>query len=77
MLHFKVGIPFTQTMIWFGVLSYFCLRQELAHGKVHAANRRLVAGGHGAILYTCFTHMPGACIGGWGGSCIPFLPGFW
>lgn len=45
MLHFKLGVPFTQTMIWFGVLAYFWLRQELAHGKVNAPNRFLVAAG--------------------------------
>jgi len=45
MLHFKGGIPFPQTMIWFGVLAYFWLRQELARGKVHSPAPWLVAAG--------------------------------
>ena len=45
MFHFKVGISYTQTMIWFGVLAYFWLRQELAYAKVHEPNRWLVAAG--------------------------------
>jgi len=45
MLHFKGGLSYTQTMIWFGVLAYFWLRQELGYAKVHAPNRWLVAAG--------------------------------
>lgn len=45
MMHFKLHIPYTQTMLWFGVLAYFWVRQELAHSKVEAPNRLLVAGG--------------------------------
>jgi len=45
MLHFKLGIPYTQTMVWFGVLAYFWVRQEIAHGKTHLPNRYLVAAG--------------------------------
>jgi len=45
MMHFKLGIPYTQTMLWFGVLAYFWLRSEIAHGKNHAPNRHLVAAG--------------------------------
>jgi peptidoglycan/LPS O-acetylase OafA/YrhL len=45
MLHFKMGISYTQTMIWFGVLAYFWVRQEIAHGKTHPPNRVLVAAG--------------------------------
>ena len=45
MANFKLGVPFPQTMLWFGVLAYFWLRQEIAHGKLHTPNRLLVAGG--------------------------------
>lgn len=37
-------------MIWFGVLAYFWLRQELARGKVHSPKRWLVAGGAWSYL---------------------------
>ena len=68
MLHFKLGVPFTQTMVWFGVLAYFWVRQEVAHGKARSPNRYLVAAGAwsyslylvhaqggGAVLYL---HLP-------------------
>jgi peptidoglycan/LPS O-acetylase OafA/YrhL len=45
MMHFKLGISYTQTMLWFGVLAFFWLRSEIAHGKNHAPNRHLVAAG--------------------------------
>ena len=45
MLHFKMHIPYTQTMLWFGVLAYFWVRQEIAHGKDSPPNRRLAAAG--------------------------------
>jgi peptidoglycan/LPS O-acetylase OafA/YrhL len=45
MLHFKLGVPYTQTMVWFGLLAYFWVRQEIAYGKGHSPNRFLVAGG--------------------------------
>lgn len=45
MLHFKLHISYTQTMVWFGVLAYFWVRQEIAHGKTHSPNRYLVAAG--------------------------------
>jgi len=45
MAHFKLGVSYTQTMVWFGVLAYFWVRQEIAHGKSNSPNRFLVAGG--------------------------------
>jgi peptidoglycan/LPS O-acetylase OafA/YrhL len=45
MMHFKMGISYTQTMVWFGVLAYIWVRQEIAHGKIHPPNRFLVAAG--------------------------------
>jgi peptidoglycan/LPS O-acetylase OafA/YrhL len=45
MMHFKLHIPYTQTMLWFGVLAYFWVRQEIKYGKIHAPSRYLVAGG--------------------------------
>jgi len=45
MLHFKAGISYTQTMVWFGVIAYFWVRQELIWGKTHSPYRFLVAAG--------------------------------
>ena len=45
MLHFKLGVSYTQTMVWFGILAYFWLRNEIAHGKNHPPNRYLAAAG--------------------------------
>jgi len=45
MLHFKLHIHYTQTMVWFGVLAYFWIREEIAYGKTHAPNKILVAAG--------------------------------
>ncbi len=45
MMHFKLKISYTQTMLWFGVLAYFWLRHEIAHGKKTQPNRYLVAAG--------------------------------
>jgi|SRR5580692_2229756 peptidoglycan/LPS O-acetylase OafA/YrhL len=45
MMHFKLHVPYTQTMLWFGVLAYFWVRREIAHGKNIAPNRLLVASG--------------------------------
>jgi peptidoglycan/LPS O-acetylase OafA/YrhL len=45
MLHFKGGVPYTQTMMWFGILAYFWVRKEIAYGKTRTPNRWLVAAG--------------------------------
>jgi peptidoglycan/LPS O-acetylase OafA/YrhL len=45
MLHFKGGVPYTQTMVWFGVLAYWWVRKEIAYGKARAPNSYLVAAG--------------------------------
>ncbi len=45
MLHFKGKVPYTQTMIWFGVLAYFWVKNELAYSRHSAPNRYLVAAG--------------------------------
>ena len=45
MIHFKLGISYTQTMLWFGVLAYFWVRQELIHAKRKPPNSYLVAAG--------------------------------
>ncbi len=45
MLHFKTKIHFPQTMLWFGVLAYFWVKNEIAYGKHRAPNRHLVAAG--------------------------------
>jgi peptidoglycan/LPS O-acetylase OafA/YrhL len=45
MLHFKTRVHFPQTMIWFGVLAYFWVKNEIAYGKHHLPNRHLVAAG--------------------------------
>jgi peptidoglycan/LPS O-acetylase OafA/YrhL len=64
MLHFKVGIPYTQTMIWFGVLAYYWVRQEIAYGKQHEPNRYLAAAG--AWSYSLYlVHVQGMELFGW------------
>lgn len=45
MLHFKIGIPFTQTMLGFGVLAYFWVRHELEYARTHPPVNLLVAAG--------------------------------
>jgi peptidoglycan/LPS O-acetylase OafA/YrhL len=45
MLHFKGGVPYTQTMVWFGVLAYFWVKKELEYGQLHPPNKYLVAAG--------------------------------
>jgi peptidoglycan/LPS O-acetylase OafA/YrhL len=64
MLHFKLKISYTQTMLWFGVLAYFWVRQEIINGKIHPPNRFLVAAG--AWSYSLYlVHAQGAGIYGW------------
>jgi len=58
MLHFKVGVPYTQTMIWFGLLAYFWVKNEIAYGKHSTPNRYLVSAG--AWSYSLYlVHAPG------------------
>jgi peptidoglycan/LPS O-acetylase OafA/YrhL len=45
MLNFHFGIPYTQTMLWFGILAYFWIRKEIAYGKRHKPAALLVFGG--------------------------------
>ncbi len=45
MLHFKAGIPYTQTLIWFGVLAYFWVKEEITYGKHRQPNRLLAMAG--------------------------------
>jgi peptidoglycan/LPS O-acetylase OafA/YrhL len=45
MLHFKAGVPYTQTMIWFGVLAYFWVREEVAYSKHREPSRFLAMAG--------------------------------
>ncbi len=45
MLHFKGGIPYTQTMLWFGILAYFWVKNEVAYGKYRGPNAYLAAAG--------------------------------
>jgi peptidoglycan/LPS O-acetylase OafA/YrhL len=44
-LHFKTVVHFPQTMVWFGVLAYFWIKNEIAYSKHKTANPRLVAAG--------------------------------
>jgi len=58
MLHFKGGIPYTQTMSWFGLLAYFWVRNEIAYGKHAMPNRYLARAG--AWSYSLYlVHAPG------------------
>ncbi len=45
MLHFKAKVSYTQTMLWFGILAYFWVKNEIAYGKQSSPNRYLVAAG--------------------------------
>jgi peptidoglycan/LPS O-acetylase OafA/YrhL len=45
MLHFKAGIPYTQTMVWFGVLAYYWVKEEIAYSKHREPNRFLAMAG--------------------------------
>jgi peptidoglycan/LPS O-acetylase OafA/YrhL len=45
MLHFKAKIPYTQTMVWFGVLAYFWVKKEIEYSGSRAPNKYLVAAG--------------------------------
>jgi peptidoglycan/LPS O-acetylase OafA/YrhL len=64
MLHFKVGISYTQTMLWFGVLAYFWVREEVSYGKRHEPNRYLAAAG--AWSYSLYlVHVQGMELVGW------------
>jgi peptidoglycan/LPS O-acetylase OafA/YrhL len=52
MLHFKCGVHTGVTMLWFGVLAYFWVKKELAHGLDHSPPRALVwAGAWSYSLY--------------------------
>jgi peptidoglycan/LPS O-acetylase OafA/YrhL len=64
MLHFKLGISYTQTMVWFGVLAYLWVRQEIIHGREHRPNSWLVAAG--AWSYSLYLmHTQGGTLYGW------------
>lgn len=66
MLHFKMGVPYTQTMIWFGVLAYFWVREEIAYGKYRQPNSHLVAAG--AWSYSLYlVHVQGMMVFGLSG----------
>ena len=61
MLHFKGGVPYTQTMLWFGVLAYFWVKNELAYSRQHAPNGYLVA--TGAWSYSLYlVHVQGMAL---------------
>jgi peptidoglycan/LPS O-acetylase OafA/YrhL len=61
MLHFKGGVPYTQTMAWFGILAYWWVRKEIAYGKTRTPNRWLVAAG--AWSYSLYlVHYEGALL---------------
>ena len=64
MLHFKAGIPYTQTLIWFGVLAYLWVKEEIAYGKHRQPNRFLaMAGAWSYSLY--LVHVQGMEFFGW------------
>ncbi len=61
MLHFKGGVPYTQTMVWFGILAYWWVRKEIAYGKMRTPNRWLAAAG--AWSYSLYlVHHEGALL---------------
>lgn len=48
MLNFKGGIPYTQTMLLFGILAYLWIKKEIAYGLHHKPSTLLVFGGAGS-----------------------------
>jgi len=57
MLSFHGGVPYTQTMLWFGILAYFWLRKELAYGLNKQPATGLVSAG--AWSYSLYLmHVP-------------------
>ena len=61
MLNFKFHVYGAQTLIWFGILAYFWLRQEIIHSKKNQPNGYLVAAG--AWSYSLYlVHPQGAAI---------------
>jgi peptidoglycan/LPS O-acetylase OafA/YrhL len=60
-LNFELGLPFTQTMLWFGVLAYFWLKKEIAYGTNHNPPALLAWGG--AWSYSLYLmHVPAMVI---------------
>lgn len=58
MLHFKGGVPYTQTMVWFGLLAYVWVKNEIAYSKHRRPNVHLArAGTWSYSLY--LIHAPG------------------
>jgi peptidoglycan/LPS O-acetylase OafA/YrhL len=57
MLSFHAGVPYTQTMLWFGILAFFWLRKELAYGLNKQPAATLVSAG--AWSYSLYLmHVP-------------------
>ena len=44
-LNFKLQVGWTQTLLWFGLLAYFWVKQELAHNRRRQPSRLLVMAG--------------------------------
>jgi peptidoglycan/LPS O-acetylase OafA/YrhL len=44
-LNFFANVPYPLTMLWFGIVAYFWIRNELAYGKNHNPSKLLVFGG--------------------------------
>jgi peptidoglycan/LPS O-acetylase OafA/YrhL len=72
MLYFKAHISYTQTMIAFGILAYFWIRQEIRHGMRAKPWGALVFGGkwsyslyllHGPAMYIFAREFPAANLG--------------
>jgi peptidoglycan/LPS O-acetylase OafA/YrhL len=62
-LNFRAGIPYTQTMLWFGILAYFWLKKEIAYGANHKPLSFLASAG--AWSYSLYLmHIPAATIFG-------------
>jgi peptidoglycan/LPS O-acetylase OafA/YrhL len=75
-LHFKVGIPFTQTMLWFGILAYFWVKREIAY-SAHRRPYRMLAWA-GLWSYSLYLmHLPLVAIFGklWP-SHLPYVAGW-
>ena len=81
MLHFKVHVSYTQTMIPFGVLAFLWIRQEIRYGMFKSPWTRLVSAGgwsyslyliHGPAMYTFAKRIPVPNLGVVGNWCAAY-----
>jgi peptidoglycan/LPS O-acetylase OafA/YrhL len=45
MLNFHFGVPYTQTLPWYGILAFLWIRKEIAYGRHNQPSALLISGG--------------------------------